>query len=106
MDWRVYADRSRFAEVPSGRLFVLQGTIRRRDGKVWGEDWHVFLETAGFDTAWASMPRPGIVVTEREISEDPVLKPLFEEWPSGDDSAFRHFRDPVLEWTEDVAEPN
>lgn len=63
MDWRLYADRSRFAEVPSERLFVLQGTIRRRDGKVWGEDWHVFLETADFDAAWASMPRPGIVVT-------------------------------------------
>ncbi len=106
MDWRVYADRSRFTEVPNGRLFVLHGIIRRRDGKVWGEDWHILLETADFDTAWASMPRPGIVVTEREIREDPVLKPLFEEWRSGDDSAYGRFRDRVLEWTEDEAEPN
>jgi hypothetical protein len=36
------------------------------------------LETADFDTAWAWVPRPGIVVTELEIREDPVLKPLFE----------------------------
>jgi hypothetical protein len=106
MDWRLYADRSRFAEVPSGRLFVLQGTIRRRDGKVWGEGWHVFLETADFDTAWASMPRPGIVVTEREFGEDPVLKRLLEQWRSGDDAAYRRFRDRILEWTEDEAEPN
>jgi hypothetical protein len=35
-----------------------------------GEDWHVFLETADFDTAWASTPRPGIVVTEREIRSE------------------------------------
>jgi hypothetical protein len=85
---------------------VLQGTIGRRDGKVCGEDWHVFLETADFDTAWASMPRPGIVVTEREIREDPVLEPLIEEWRSGDDSAYRRFRNRVLESTEDEAEPN
>jgi hypothetical protein len=87
-------------------LFVLQGTIRRRDGKVWGEGWHVFLETADFDTAWASMPRPGIVVTEREFGEDPVLKRLLEQWRSGDDAAYRRFRDRILEWTEDEAEPN
>jgi hypothetical protein len=52
------------------------------------------------------MPQPEIVVTEREIREDPVLKPLFDEWRSGDDSAYRRFLDRVLEWTEDEAEPN
>jgi hypothetical protein len=37
-----------------------QGTIRCRDGKVWGVNWHVFLETSYFDAAWASVPRPGM----------------------------------------------
>lgn len=41
MDWRLYADRSRFAEIPNERMFVLQGAIRRREGRVWGENWHV-----------------------------------------------------------------
>jgi hypothetical protein len=52
VDWRLYADRSRFREVPTERLFVVQGEIRRRDGKVWGEKWHVFIETSDFDAAW------------------------------------------------------
>lgn len=106
MDWRLYADRSRFTVAPGLRLFVLQGTIRRRDGRVWGENWHVFLETADFDTAWSSVPRPGIVVTEDEIRGDPVLRPLFDQWRSGDDSAYRRFMASVLAWTEDDAEPN
>lgn len=106
MDWRLYADRSRFAEVPRERLFVLQGVIRRREGKVWGENWHVFLETSDFNTAWASVSRPGIVVTEREVRDDPVLRPLFDAWRSGDDSAYRQFMEGVLAWTEDEAEPN
>ena len=41
MDWRLYADRSRFTRVPLERMFVLQGSIRRREGKVWGKGWHV-----------------------------------------------------------------
>jgi hypothetical protein len=106
VDWRLYADRSRFQEVPTERLFVLQGTIRRRDGKVWGVNWHVFIETSDFDAAWASVPRPGIVVTEREIRDDPVLRPEFDEWRAGDDSAHRRFMDGVLGWTEDEDEPN
>lgn len=88
------------------RKFVLQGSIRRRERRVWGTDWHVFMETSDFDTAWGSVPRPGIVVTEREIREDPVLRPLFDEWRSGDDSAHRRFMDGVLAWTEDEEEPN
>jgi hypothetical protein len=56
---------------------------------VWGTDWNAFMETSDFDTAWGSVPRPGIVVTEREIREDPILRPLFDEWRSGDDSAHR-----------------
>jgi hypothetical protein len=106
MDWRLYADRSRFRERPTDRLFVLQGTIRRRDGQVYGDNWHVFLETSDFDVAWASVPRPGIVVTEREIRNDPVLHPLFDDWRSGDDSAYRRFRGTILAWTEDEDEPN
>lgn len=61
LDWRLYAERTRFRGVPTERLFVLQGAIRRRDGKVRGDNWHVFLETSDFDAAWASVPRPGIV---------------------------------------------
>jgi hypothetical protein len=61
--------------VPMERRFVLQGSIRRRERRVWGTDWHVFMETSDFDTAWGSVPRLGIVVTEREIREDPVLRP-------------------------------
>lgn len=106
VDWRLYADRSRFKEVPTERMFVLQGAIRRRDGKVWGTNWHVFVETSDFDAAWALVPRPGIVVTKREITEDPVLRPLFDDWRSGDDSAYRRFMEGVLAWTEDEDEPN
>ena len=106
MDWRLYADRSRFQEVPAERIFVLQGAIRRRDGKVWGENWHVFVETSDFDAAWASVPRPGIVVTEREITEDPILRPLFDDWRAADDSAHRRFMQHVLDWTEDEYDPN
>jgi hypothetical protein len=106
MDWRLYADRSRFTEVPNERMFVLQGAIRRREGRIQGDNWHVFLETSDFDTAWASVPRPGIVVTEHEISDDPVLRPLLEAWRSGDDSAYRRFMESVLAWTQDEAEPN
>jgi hypothetical protein len=71
VDWRRYADRSRLREVPTERMFVLQDAIRRRDGKVWGTNWHVFVETSDFDAAWALVPRPGIVVTKREITETP-----------------------------------
>jgi hypothetical protein len=106
MDWRLYADRSRFKEVPMQRLFALQGAIRRRHGEVYGDNWHVFLETSDFDVAWASVPRPGIVVTEEEIRNDPILLPLFEEWRSGDDAAHRRFMDTVLAWTEDEDDPN
>jgi len=106
VDWRLYADRSRFQEIPTERIFVLQGAIRRRDGEVWGENWHVFVETSDFDAAWASDPRPGIVVTEREITEDPVLRPLFDDWRAADDSAYRRFMQHVLDWTEDEDDPN
>jgi hypothetical protein len=73
---------------------------------LWGENWHVFIETSDFDAAWASVPRPGIVVTEREIRNDSVLRPLFDDWRAGDDSAYRRFMDGVLGWTEDEDEPN
>jgi hypothetical protein len=59
VDWRLYADRSRFGEIPTERVFVLQGAIRRRDGKVWGENWQVFIETSDFDAAWGSVPPAG-----------------------------------------------
>ncbi len=106
MDWRLYADRSRFSEPPNERFFVLQGAIRRREGKVLGANWHVFLETCDFDAAWASVPRPGIVVTEQEIRTDPVLWPLLEEWRSRDYSAYRRFMQHVLAWTEDEDDPD
>jgi hypothetical protein len=71
-----------------------------------GANWHVFLETCDFDGAWASVPRPGIVVTEQEIRDDPVLEHLLVEWRSGDDSSYRRFMQHVLDWTEDDADPN
>jgi hypothetical protein len=37
MDWRLYADHSRFVSVPQERLFVLQGHIRKEDGRVYGQ---------------------------------------------------------------------
>jgi hypothetical protein len=74
--------------------------------KVWGENWHVFIETSDFDAAWGSVPQPGIVVTEREIREDPVLSPMFDEWRSGDDSPYRRFLEVLLAWTQDEDEPN
>jgi hypothetical protein len=43
---------------------------------------------------------------QREVPEDPILRPLFEDWRSGDDSAYRRFMDTVLAWTEDEDEPN
>jgi hypothetical protein len=106
VDWRLYADRSRFSEAPKERFFAIQGAIRRRQGKVFGANWHVFLETCDFDAAWASVPRPGIVVTEGEIRSDPILQPLLDEWRSGDDSAYRRFMQHVLDWTEDEDDPN
>jgi hypothetical protein len=106
VDWRLYADRSRFTEVPKERFFVIQGAIRRREGKVFGANWHVFLETCDFDAAWASVPRPGIVVTEREIRDDPILQPLLDEWRSGNDSSYQRFLQHVLDWTEDEYDPN
>ena len=51
MDWRLYADRSRFVSVPQERLFVLQGHIRKEDGRVYGHDWHVVMETSDFERA-------------------------------------------------------
>ena len=81
MDWRLYADRSRFTEIPKERFFVIQGAIRRREGKVLGANWHVFLETCDFDSAWASDPRPGIVVTEAEIDKTRFFN---RSWMSGD----------------------
>jgi hypothetical protein len=106
MDWRTYADRSRFREWPQERLFVLQGAIRRRDGQVSGHDWHVFLETCDFDVAWAAVPRPGIVVTETEIRNDPILHGFLDDWRSGDDSVYRRFAENLLAWTEDDVDPN
>jgi uncharacterized iron-regulated protein len=106
VDWRLYADRSRFTEIPKERLFVIQGAIRRREGKVFGANWHVFLETCDFDAAWAAVPRPGIVVTEDEIRDDPILQPLLDEWRSGNDSAYQRFLQHVLDWTEDEDDPN
>lgn len=67
---------------------------------------HAFILTSDFDAAWGSVPRPGIVVTEREIREDPVLRPMFEDWRSGDDSTYRRFTEGVLAWTQDEDEPN
>jgi hypothetical protein len=58
MDWLLYADRSRFTEVPRERIFVLQGVIYRKDGDVYGRDWHVLIETSDFEAAWASVPKP------------------------------------------------
>jgi hypothetical protein len=88
MDWRLYADRSRFVSVPQERL---QGHIRRKDGRVYGHDWHVVMETSDFERAWAFWPRPGIVVTETEIRDDPILRELFDAWRAGDDTTYRQF---------------
>jgi hypothetical protein len=75
------------------------------EGKVFGADWHVFLETCDFDAAWAAVPRPGIVVTEGEIRDDPILQPHLDEWRSGNDSAYHRFLQHVLDWTEDEDYP-
>jgi hypothetical protein len=81
MDWRLYADRSRFPEAPKERMFVLQGAIRRREGKVLGANWHVFLETSDFDAAWAAVPRPGIVVPSESFGTTPSFN---GSWMCGD----------------------
>ena len=104
MDWRLYADRSRFVSRPRERLFVLQGHIRRKDGRVYGHDWHVVMETSDFERAWAFCPRPGIVVTESEIRDDPILGELFDEWRAGDDRTYQQFAAAPLAWTEDDAD--
>jgi hypothetical protein len=104
MDWRLYADRSRFRSVPRERLFVLQGHIRRKDGRLYGHDWHVVMETPDFERAWAFCPRPGFVVTEGEIRDDPILRELFDEWRAGDDAIYRQFAAAPLAWTEDETE--
>jgi hypothetical protein len=71
-----------------------------------GANWHVFLETSDFDAAWVAVSRPGIVVTEREIRNDPVLQWFLDAWRSGDDSVYRRFKQHVLDWTEDEYDPN
>jgi hypothetical protein len=40
------------------------------------------------------------------LAEVHVLRPLFDDWRAGDDSAYRRFMEGVLAWTEDVDEPN
>ena len=65
-----------------------------------------FLETCDFDAAWGSVPRPGVVVTEGEIRNDPILQPLLDEWRSGNDSAYQRFLQHVLDWTEDEDDPD
>lgn len=57
MDWRLYADRSRFNETPKQRFFVIQGAIQRREGRSLA-NWHVFLETCNFDAAWGVAMAP------------------------------------------------
>jgi hypothetical protein len=89
-----------------GALVRYSGRYPRRQGKVLGANWHVFLETCDFDAAWASVPRPGIVVTEAEIRNDPILQPLLDEWRSGNDSAYQRFLQHVLDRTEDEDDPN
>jgi hypothetical protein len=64
------------------------------------------IKTSDFDAAWPSVPRSGIVVTEREIREDSFLGPLFDDWRSADDSAYRRLMEGVFEWTRDQDEPN
>ncbi len=61
------------------------------DGRVYGHDWHVVMETSDFERAWAFCPRPGIVVTETEIRDDPILRELFDAWRAGDDATYRQF---------------
>lgn len=52
------------------------------------------------------LPRPGIVVTEEEIRDDPILRELFDEWRAGDDATYRQFAAAPLAWTEDETEAN
>jgi hypothetical protein len=104
MDWRLYVDRSRFGSVPKERLFVFQGHIRRKDGQVYGHDWHVVMETPDFERAWAFCRRPGIVVTETEIRDDPILRELFVAWRAGDDTTYTQFAASPFAWTEDETE--
>jgi hypothetical protein len=100
MDWRLYADRSRFVSVPQERLFVLQGHIRREDGRVYGHDWHVLMETPDFERAWA-LPATRHRGDETEIRDDPIVRELFEAWRAGDDAPYRQFAAAPLAWTED-----
>jgi hypothetical protein len=72
-----------------------------KGGQVYGHDWHVVMETSDFERAWAFCPRPGIVVTETEIRDDPILRELFDAWRAGDDATYRQFAAAPLEWTED-----
>jgi hypothetical protein len=109
MDWLLYSDRTRFTEIPTEHMFVLQGTMFvASDGReiqhtsdIYGKNWHVFLETTDFELAWASVPKPGIVVTESEMRTDPVLVGHLEAWRSGDDSAYRRFLNDIRAGTDD-----
>ncbi len=91
MDWLLYADRSRFEQVPKGRFYVLEGRMKIEDKEVIGWDWHIFLETSDFDVAWDAVPRPGIVVTREELDHDPVLRPYLEDWRAGNDDVRQRF---------------
>jgi hypothetical protein len=53
------------------------------------------------ERAWAFCPRPGIVVTETEIRDDPIVRELFDAWRAGDDATYRQFAAAPLAWTED-----
>ena len=73
---RLYADRihSSFKEVPESQRFVrvYRARFDAERARSMATDWHVFLETSDFDVCpWASVPRPGIVVTEDEIGNTP-----------------------------------
>jgi hypothetical protein len=106
VDWRLYADCFPLHGDTEGALLRHSGRYPTREGKVFGADWHVFLETCDSDAAWAAVPRPGIVVTEGEIRDDPILQPHLDEWRSGNDSAYHRFLQHVLDWTEDEDDPN
>ena len=62
VEWRLYADRSRFPEAPKERFFVIQGVIRRRQGKVFG------AKIGTCSLRLATSTRPGHLFRDRESS--------------------------------------
>jgi hypothetical protein len=83
-----YEDRARLERIEGGtRLFVLTGESRISPTGTWsGTGWHVVVEASDLALAVASCPGPGLIVTYDEITHDPVIVPLYQEWRNVTDS--------------------